>query len=197
MSGTEWGRQVTGMRELEGGHRTRSPGRSVQGTEGAGTESGSPEMSVGRQHLDTACRVPCFCGLAAAALADLGQAGSDRCAQLPVVMTTPASTFLRACGEEKLSVRSPNLPRTRRETASANTWARNRARVRLRALGRAAAWCHTGRPALGTLTDRPRSRDHIGEADVPVHTHVCHMCPHAFSPKHPMGTQTPQDHVRL
>lgn len=41
---------------------------------------------------------------------------------LPVVMTIPARTFLRAWGEVKLSVRSPNLSRTRRATASANTW---------------------------------------------------------------------------
>lgn len=45
---------------------------------------------------------------------------SARC--LPVVMTIPARTFLRAWGEVKFSVRSPNLSRTRRATASANTW---------------------------------------------------------------------------
>lgn len=48
---------------------------------------------------------------------------------LPVVITTPESTFLRAWGEEKLSVRSLNLPRTRRETASANTWVKSRDQV--------------------------------------------------------------------
>lgn len=41
---------------------------------------------------------------------------------LPVVMTTPASTFRRACGDVKLSVSSLNLSTTRRETASARTW---------------------------------------------------------------------------
>lgn len=37
-------------------------------------------------------------------------------------MTTPASTFRRACGDVKLSVSSLNLSTTRRETASARTW---------------------------------------------------------------------------
>lgn len=41
--------------------------------------------------------------------------------RLPVVMTIPARTFLRAWGEAKLSVRSPNLSSTRRATASART----------------------------------------------------------------------------
>lgn len=59
---------------------------------------------------------------------DSRQAGQQaRC--LPVVITTPESTFLRAWGEEKLSVRSLNLPRTRRETASANTWVKSRDQV--------------------------------------------------------------------
>lgn len=58
----------------------------------------------------------------------LKQAVSSACfgrktgANLPVVMTTPARTFLRAWGEVKLSVSSLNLSTTRRETASARTW---------------------------------------------------------------------------
>lgn len=40
---------------------------------------------------------------------------------LPVVMTTPARTFRRACGDEKFSVKSLNLSTTKRATASANT----------------------------------------------------------------------------
>lgn len=41
---------------------------------------------------------------------------------LPVVMTTPARTFRRACGDVKLSVSSLNLSTTKWETASARTW---------------------------------------------------------------------------
>lgn len=41
--------------------------------------------------------------------------------RLPVVMTTPASTFLRACGDVKFSVSSRNFSITKRETASART----------------------------------------------------------------------------
>lgn len=40
---------------------------------------------------------------------------------LPVVMTTPARTFLRAWGDVKLSVKSLNLSTTKRATASAKT----------------------------------------------------------------------------
>lgn len=40
---------------------------------------------------------------------------------LPVVMTTPASTFLRAWGDVKLSVKSLNFSTTKRATASAKT----------------------------------------------------------------------------
>lgn len=40
---------------------------------------------------------------------------------LPVVMTIPARTFRRACGDEKFSVKSLNLSTTKRATASANT----------------------------------------------------------------------------
>lgn len=36
-------------------------------------------------------------------------------------MTTPASTFRRACGDVKFSVSSLNLSTTRRDTASART----------------------------------------------------------------------------
>lgn len=46
--------------------------------------------------------------------------------ELPVVMTTPANTFRRACGDVKLSVSSLNLSTTRRETASARTWGGNK-----------------------------------------------------------------------
>lgn len=40
---------------------------------------------------------------------------------IPVVMTTPAKTFLLACGDVKLSVSSLNLSTTKRDTASAKT----------------------------------------------------------------------------
>lgn len=40
---------------------------------------------------------------------------------LPVVMTIPARTFRRACGDVKFSVKSLNLSTTKRATASAKT----------------------------------------------------------------------------
>lgn len=49
---------------------------------------------------------------------------------IPVVMTTPASTFRRACGDVKFSVSSLNLSTTRRDTASARTCGGNKVLAR-------------------------------------------------------------------